>query len=243
MVKIDPSQRVSTGIDKLNEITNGGFIKNTVNLLSGPAGCGKTSFCLSFLYDGAKKGENGLYVSLEEQIDGLKAAAASIGFDEFDKLLQENKIVIFDVGKMKLDEGFEDFMSVDNILQHIQTLTKASGVHFDRVVIDSVSALSPTYETEGALRKAIFKLFMYLREGGVTTLVTGEVDEKDKTTRFGEGYLADSIVRLSWQPKVTEAAVYKIFIPKLRYSSKSNKEYQYNITDNGINISSEGISW
>jgi circadian clock protein KaiC len=242
-VDLDSTKRINTGIRELDEMTGGGLIKNTVTILAGPAGCGKTSFCLSFLYAGAKGGENGLYVSLEEEISGLKAAAKSIGLEDFEEMLDANKIVIFDIGKMKIETDFEEFMSVDNILKHIGVLTKGSGIRFERIVIDSLSALSPTYGSEGEIRKAFFRLFRVLREDNFTTFATTEVDEKEKTTRFGEAYLADTVVRLGWHPRVTETAVYTIQIPKMRYSYKSNKEYQYSITDYGIKISSEAMAW
>jgi len=243
MAKIDLEERVTTGIKELDEMTSGGLIKNTVTLIAGPSGSGKTLLGLTFLYAGAKLGENGLYVSLEEGMNGIRAAAKSIGLKDIDDLLEKRKIVIFDIGGMRLRDDFKEKMSVKNILNYIQSLATAAEFKFDRIVIDSVAALSPSYSTESELRRALFELFVNLREEGVTTIAITEVEEKEKTTRFGEAYLADTVIRLSMHPRLTEKSVFSIYVHKMRYSRKDSREYQYSITDEGIKISTQPIAW
>lgn len=243
MAGIDPRVRLRTGIKELDEMLNGGLIKNTITLISGPPGSGKTLMSLLFLYAGAKQGENGLYVSLEEDLSGIKCAAKSIGLKDFEKLLEKNKIVIFDIGKMRMDGSFEEVLNVENILKHVQTFTAGGNFKFDRIVIDSISALNPSYPAEGELRKALFRLFANLRDREVTTLAVTEVENSEVMTRHNEAYLADTVIRLNWNPRLRDKAAYLVSIPKMRYSYKSNKEFQYRISDEGIKISTQAQVW
>ncbi len=243
MAKINPKIRSSTGIKELDMMLNGGIIKNTVTLVSGPPGSGKTLLCLNFLYAGAKEGERGLYVSLEEELEGIICAAESIGLSKFKRFLKENKIVVLDIGTMRGDGELEEILTVENILKHIRTLKIASNLSFDRIAIDSISAMNPIYPTEGELRKALFHLFMKLREEKFTTMATTEIDRNVGITKYNEAYLADTIIRLRWSPKLTDKAVYSICIPKMRYSNKSDREYQYRITNKGIVISMHTQAW
>jgi len=243
MVKIDPKIRLSTGIKELDVMLNGGIIKNTVTLVSGPPGSGKTLLCLNFLYAGAKRGERGLYIALEEELNGIICAANSIGLSKFEKFLKDNKIVVLDIGTMRSNGEFEEILSVENILKHIRTLKVASNLNFERIAIDSISAMNPVYPTEGELRKALFYLFSKLRGEKFTIIATTEIDKNIGITRYNEAYLADTIIRLRWSPKLTDKAIYSISIPKMRYSDKSDREYQYRITDKGIMISMHAQAW
>lgn len=243
MADIDPAVRSRTDIKELDEMLNGGLIKNTITLISGPPGSGKTLIGLSFVYAGAKRGEGCLYVSLEEDLSGIKCAAKSIGLKDFEDFLEKNKIVLLDIGKMRMDGDFEDVLNVKNILKHVQTFTNGGSFKFERVVIDSISALDPSYPSEGELRKALFHLFTNLRERNVTTLATTEVEASDALTRHSEAYLADTVIRLNWNPRLSDKAAYLISVPKMRYSHKSNKEFQYRISDRGIKISTQAQVW
>lgn len=241
MAKIDPKVRLSTGIKELDAMINGGLIKNTVGIISGPPGSGKTLFSLNFIYAGAKQGENGLYVSLEEDLDGIICAAKSAGMKDFEELLGDNKIVVFDIGKMRMAGDFEGILNTKSVLKHIQALCTGADFKFQRIVIDSISAMSPSYQNNGEYRRALFHLFINLRDRCVTTLAIAE--DSGSEVRFNEAYLADVVIRLNWNPKLTDKGIYSIYIPKMRYSNKSDREYQYRITDEGIKISTQTQAW
>ncbi len=240
MAKIDPKTRLSTGIKELDAMINGGLIKNTVTIISGPPGSGKTLFSLYFVYAGAKRGENGLYVSLEEELAGIVCAAKSAGMADFEELLAEKKIVVFDIGRMRMAGDFEGILNAKSVLKHIQALGTGADFKFQRLVIDSISAMAPNYASEGEYRKALFHLFINLRDREATTLA---IAEDSAGERFNEAYLADTVIRLNWNPKLTDKGIYSIYIPKMRYSAKSDREHQYRITDEGIKISAQMQAW
>lgn len=243
MVKIDPKNRVKMGIEELDGMLSGGLIRNTVSLITGPPGAGKTSIALSFVNEGARNGENCLYISLEEEMEGIMAGAKSIGLKNFQKHLDDRKIVIFDVGKMRVEGEFEEILNIENILKHIQTLSLGAEFSFSRIVIDSISAMMPNYPSVGELRKALFHLFASLRDRRLTVLAITEIESRERISMFDEAYLADTIIRLAWNPKLTDKAIYTILIPKMRYSAKSDGEFQYRITDEGVKINVQSQVW
>ena len=74
-------ERVSSGITGLDKHMEGGFVKNSINLISGATGTGKTIFGLQYILDGLQKGENGVYISLEQEPEDIFADVAIFGWD------------------------------------------------------------------------------------------------------------------------------------------------------------------
>ena len=83
--------RVSTGVEGLDLIINGGLPKNSTTLISGPPGGGKSIFCFQFVYDGAKKGEKCLFLTLDKKVEGLLVQAKQLGFD-FQPAIEQNLV-------------------------------------------------------------------------------------------------------------------------------------------------------
>ncbi|MEM4293769.1 MAG: ATPase domain-containing protein, partial [Thermoplasmata archaeon] len=93
--------RVPTGIQGFDELINGGFPEGSINVISGPAGAAKSLFALHFVINGAEKyNENGVYFTVEEAAESLIKTARIFGFP-IDKLIQEKKVFIIDLGRLK----------------------------------------------------------------------------------------------------------------------------------------------
>jgi len=182
--------RVSSGIPGLDRRIGGGFIRGSVNLISGGAGTGKTIFALQFLQDGIQKGELGLFISMEEDLSELKDDAKSFGWD-FDRYEQQGTVKFMYFYPYDLS----DFQS-----QLISEITKIGAV---RVVIDSTSVFGMALEDEYEVRKQLYAFASQLKRLNCTTILTSEIvgdqalANSSSFSRFGvEEFVSDSVITL-----------------------------------------------
>lgn len=187
-------ERIKTYIPGFDKHIEGGFVMNSVNLLSGGPGTGKTVFSLQYLYDGVKKGDNGLFVSFEEEFDNLMGDAAVFGWD-FEKLQKEGKCIFLSC--KPLEEP--------NLQTKMQDLIRKYNVK--RVVIDSISIFSMMFKDDAyRVRKEFYKLARFLKDQGCTILLTAEISGEaplDITSGGGSlsrdgiiEFIADSVITL-----------------------------------------------
>ena len=221
------SKRVPTGIVGLDKIISGGFIPNSVNLVSGGAGTGKTVFALQFLYEGAKRGEKVLFISMEEDLNDLKDDAKVFGWD-FDKLEDEGK------AKFVYIYPYE--------ITNFQTLliNEITRVNAKRVVIDSTSVLGMALDNEFEVRKQLYALASQLKRVGCTSILTSEIvdTEANKFSRFGvEEFVADSVITMHYlrSPKNNKVAR-AMKIIKMRRTLIPHDPIKIKITKSGIKV-------
>ncbi len=184
-------KRISTGIPGFDKAIKGGLVDNSVNLLSGGTGTGKSIFSLQFLFNGAKEfKEKGLYISLEEPEEQLKAEAKEFGFD-FDKVSKKVKFVYMP------PYGVVNFL--DPLIRQIERFKP------DRIVIDSLTALVMPLEDDYERKKEIFGIIQTLKKLKCTSILTSEIpnsgDEESggKFSRFGvEEFLCDGLILLHY---------------------------------------------
>ena len=186
-------ERVKSGIGGFDNLIQGGFVPNSINLISGGTGTGKTIFCLQYLFNGAKEyNEKGIYISFEEQEQDLKDDVSGLGLS-FDKL--DNKIKFMYMPAY----GISNFIPLMKL--EIETF-KAK-----RVVIDSVTALAMPMEDEIERRKQIFRVRETLKSLNCTALLTSEVlsesamgsEALSTFSRFGiEEFFCDGVIVLHY---------------------------------------------
>jgi KaiC/GvpD/RAD55 family RecA-like ATPase len=215
-------ERLLTGIKGLDDLIEGGLKQKSINLVTGEAGSGKSTFAVHFLKEGTDKGEQGLYVSIEENKDKFFDNMKKFGFDlqalEKDNLLVFHKASVAEIRSF-LDEGivsFEQYFKTGNI---------------KRVVIDSVTALMLAYGAETTQRNSMMFLFETLERWGATVLITSELE--DGQARFGVEYLVDGIFRL-YSRKVGQERVRTLEVFKMRGTNHSKQEIVYRIGKGGI---------
>ena len=158
-------ERISSGIPKFDELIGKGFLRDTVNLIVGGAGSGKTIFATQFLVDGAKIGEPGILVTFEEKKNRFYADMKGLGWD-LEDLEKKKKFALIEytpeqVKKMLEEGGGEIEVVIENI--------KAK-----RLVIDSISSFALLFETDLEKREAALSLFELLKKWKVTALLTLE---------------------------------------------------------------------
>ena len=218
------AERVPTGIPGLDKLIEGGFIPGSSNLICGGTGAGKTIFCIQFLLDGLRKGENCLFLTLEEQPHDVISDVARFEWD-----LKKHK----DSGKLILEyrDPFQaaDFSAalIDKINEH-----KVS-----RVVVDSVSILGLYFKDPFEVRKELFKLVNSLKSAGVTALLTSEIPEDSKgLSRFGvEEFLTDGVVILNYLG-LGGGSYRSLQIRKMRRTTHGMDIYPFDLSKNGISV-------
>ena len=182
-----------TGIPGLDEILNGGLPNHILTLLSGTSGTGKTIFSFQWLFDGAKHGENGIYISITEPLFTAVRNIESMKFYDR-KIIDQEKIRLIDI-----KEGLglnQEVVDPQSILRYVEKQVKENNAK--RVVIDSITAILYTINDKAKIRQFIFELKKVLATLGCTTILTSEAPEIDKYSAYGiEEFVSDGIIILS----------------------------------------------
>jgi circadian clock protein KaiC len=227
-------RKTPTGIQGLDEITGGGLPSGRPTLASGGAGSGKTMFGLEFLVRGAVQyGEPGVFISFEEPIADLATNAASLGFD-LDRLVSEKKLFLdhVDISRAEIAETGE--YDLDGLFVRIADGVQRVGAK--RVVLDTIEALFGELPNPGILRAEIRRLFAWLKQRGLTTVITAEREGTGKLTRHGiEEFVSDCVILLDHRTR-DEISTRRLRIVKYRGSMHGTNEYPFLIDENGISV-------
>jgi len=226
--------KAATGIVGLDEITGGGLPRGRPTLISGGAGAGKTLFGLEFLVRGATQyGEPGVFMSFEESIPDLTKNVASLGFD-LDRLVADKNLFVDHVSLAHSESGETGEYDLEGLFIRIADAVQRVGAQ--RVVLDTVEALFGDLPNPGILRAEIRRLFNWLKEKGLTTVITAERDSPGKLTRHGiEEFVSDCVILLDHRIR-EEISTRRLRIVKYRGSTHGTNEYPFLIDDQGISV-------
>lgn len=225
--------KAPTGINGLDEITNGGFPKGRPVLICGSAGCGKTLFAAQFLVKGITDyNEPGVFMSFEESTSDLTENFKSLGFD-LEKLKAQKKLRIDHVRieRTEIEETGE--YDLDGLFIRLNYAIDAIGAK--RVVLDTIESLFSGMENMALLRSEIRRLFIWLKEKGVTALITGERGESSLTRQGLEEYVSDCVILLDFRV-IDQIATRRLRIVKYRGSTHGTNEYPFLIDEHGISV-------
>jgi circadian clock protein KaiC len=226
-------KKVLTGIKGFDEITLGGLPKGRPTLICGAPGSGKTLFGIEFIVNGAQNfNEPGVIMAFEEKGEELATNVASLGFD-LDKLQAEKRIKIdyVHIDKAEIEEtGEYDLSGLFIRLGHAIDSVKAK-----RVVLDTIENLFSGLSNEGILRSEIRRLFQWLKDKGVTTVITGERGTITLTRQGLEEYVSDCVVLLE-QRVVNQVSTRLLRIIKYRGTVHGTNEYPFLIDKDGISV-------
>ena len=222
-----------TGIQGLDEITGGGLPQGRPTLVCGSAGCGKTVLAMEFLLRGALQyNEPGVFMCFEETPEDLTKNFSSLGFDLND-LVARKKLAI-DYVRIERSE-IEETGEYDLEGLFIRLELAINSVKAKRVVLDTVEGLFASFTDEAILRAELRRLFRWLKEKGVTAIITGEQGEKT-LTRYGlEEYVADCVITLA-HGSAEQVATRRMRIVKYRGSLHGTNDYPFLIDEQGISI-------
>jgi circadian clock protein KaiC len=225
--------KAPTGIDGLDEITGGGLPRGRPSLVCGGAGCGKTLLAMEFLVRGAvEQGEPGVFVAFEETAEELAANVRSLGFD-LEKLIEQKKLTVDHVvveGTQIEENGEYDLNGLFIRLAYAIDSIKAK-----RVVLDTIETLFGGFSNQALLRAELRRLFRWLKERGVTAIITAERGEGTLTRQGLEEYVSDCVILLDH--RVTDqVSTRRLRVVKYRGTAHGTNEYPFLIDEDGFTV-------
>jgi circadian clock protein KaiC len=223
----------ATGIRGLDEVTQGGLPQGRPTLLCGSAGCGKTLFAMTFLYNGVVEyNEPGVFLAFEEQPEDLIKNVGSLNYD-IEELIAEKKLAIdhVEIDRTKIAESGE--YDLEGLFIRLGFAIDSIGAK--RVVVDTIETLFSGLENEQLLRSELRRLFEWLKSKGVTAVITGERGE-GTLTRYGlEEYVADCVILLDNRVH-DQLSTRRLRVVKYRGSAHGTNEYPFIIDEQGITV-------
>ena len=225
--------KAATGVHGLDEVTGGGLPRGRPTLVCGSAGCGKTLLAMEFLVRGAiDHGEPGVFMSFEETARDLTENVRSLGFD-LDALCSK-KLLRIDHVRIERSEiheaGDYDLEGLFVRLGHAIDSIKAQ-----RVVLDTIEALFGGFDNQGVLRAELRRLFGWLKDKGVTAVVTGERGTATLTRNGLEEYVSDCVILLDHRVD-EQVSTRRLRVVKYRGSLHGTNEYPFLIDQQGISV-------
>lgn len=224
-------KKCPTGIQGLDDITFGGLPLGRTALVCGAAGCGKTLLAMQFLVNGAQLyNEPGIFMSFEENETELAENFASLGVD-LNELTAQNKINLDYVHLDKNEIAEAGDYDLDGLFIRLDYAIQSIGAK--RVVLDTIEALFSGLSNTTILRAELRRLFRWLKERGVTAIVTGERGNGTLTRHGIEEYVSDCVILLEHKV-VDQISTRRLRIAKYRGSAHGTNEYPFLIDEQGI---------
>ena len=222
-----------TGIHGFDEITLGGLPKGRPTLVCGAAGCGKTLFGMEFLVRGATQfNEPGVFMSFEETKEELVANVTSLGFD-LENLIEKKKLAIdhVHIERSEIEETGE--FDLEGLFIRLGYAIDSIGAK--RVVLDTIESLFAGLPNQLILRAELRRLFRWLKNKGVTAIITGERGDETLTRQGLEEYVSDCVIFLDH--RVTEqTSTRRLRIVKYRGTVHGTNEYPFLIDGDGFSV-------
>jgi circadian clock protein KaiC len=225
--------KAPSGIQGLDEITGGGLPRGRPTLVCGAAGCGKTLFAMEFLIRGATEhGEPGIFMAFEETAKDLAENVRSLGFD-LERLQRSRKLAVdyVRVERAEIEEtGEYDLEALFIRLGHA-----IDAIGAKRVVLDTIESLFAGLSNQAILRAELRRLFRWLKERGMTAVITAERGEGQLTRHGLEEYVSDCVILLDHRVD-QQMSTRRLRIVKYRGSTHGTNEYPFLIDEQGISV-------
>jgi circadian clock protein KaiC len=226
-------RKAPTGIAGLDEITYGGLPEGRPTILCGGPGCGKTMLAVEFLVRGALEyGQPGVYMAFEETPDELATNVASLGFD-LKELISKKKLFMdyVRVERSEIQETGE--YDLEGLFIRLQSAIESVGAK--RVALDTLEALFGGFSNMGILRAEIRRLFRWLKDKGMTTVVTAERGDGTLTRHGLEEYVSDCVILLDHRV-IDQVSTRRLRVVKYRGTSHGANEYPFLIDERGLSV-------
>ncbi len=233
--------RITTGNSELDAMIFGGIPDGNHVLIAGGPGAGKTLASFEFLYKNALKGENGLFISLEEKASAIisNAKDAFSEFGDVDKLLDEQKIVVNEQNVEGLiaegESGGGRRYEFSKLMSDVVASIQSSNAK--RIVIDSVSVLRLLLKDKLEYRTLMISMLSVLKKNKTTSLSTLELQEYgvSRSIFYPEFFLYDGVIMLH-SPFGSATTAPSLQVVKMRGTDHSFQNIPYKITGSGVKL-------
>lgn len=222
------NRRVSSGVAGLDEMFGGGIPMGHIAVVIGSAGTGKTTLALQYIYDGLRKGESAIYISIEEGGESIVSTAASYGWD-LEEYIKKEKLKLLNL----------DFPDIKTTARRVKIefpqLIGSFGA--SRLVIDPITHFSMIFDDPIERRIRLVDLNKAIKKAGITALYTSEVDmiNPDHSKDGIIEYSADGILFLQ-QKEIANNIKLVMQVIKMRRTMHDRSYRPYDITGNGITV-------
>src|SRR5256886_5395030 len=222
-----------TGIQGLDEITGGGLPRGRPTLVCGGAGCGKTLLAAEFLVRGAVQfGEPGVFMSFEETEAELKGNVALLGFDLASLVLRKKILLDYVyIERSEIQETGE--YDLEGLFVRLSHAIDSIGAK--RVVLDTLEALFAGLPNEAILRAELRRLFRWIKDKGVTAVITAERGREQLTRHGLEEYVSDCVILLDHRV-CDQIATRHLRVVKYRGALHGTNEFPFLIGDEGLSV-------
>jgi circadian clock protein KaiC len=231
--KLTPLRKAPTGIQGLDEITHGGLPRGRTTIVCGGPGCGKTMLGIEFLVRGALEfNEPGVIMAFEETPQDMARNVASLGFD-IQELADKKKLFLdyVYVEPSQIQETGE--YDLEGLFIRLQNAVNTVGAK--RIMLDTVEALFGGFSNPGVLRAEFRRLFRWLKDHRLTTIVTAERGEGTLTRQGLEEYVSDCVILLDHRIN-DQISARRLRIVKYRGTRHGADEYPFLIDERGMSI-------
>jgi circadian clock protein KaiC len=226
-------KKAPTGIAGLDELTEGGLPAGRSTLVCGGPGCGKTLLAATFLVSGAvDHNEPGVFLSFDERVADLGVNTASLGFDL--PRLQERGLVAADhvyIERENIEETGE--YDLEGLFVRLDHAIRRVGAR--RVVLDSIDTLFAGIPNLAIVRSELRRLLGWLKERGLSTMITAERGEQTLTRHGVEEYVSDCVILLDHRV-IDEISTRRLRVVKYRGAAHGTNEYPFLIDRDGIMV-------
>jgi len=218
------ARRLATGIPGLDKLIQGGFLENSVNLVTGETGTGKTMFACQFIWHGLQKGETGVYITLEEDPEDIREDARQFGWD-FEKYEKKGLFNII----------YHDPAQINNLGSVI--IDEVKRLKAKRLVVDSTSVVGMSIEFPFQIRKVLLNIVNTIKRSECTAVLISESPEGSKMlTRFGiEEFVVDGVIMLRYS-SIGERAFGLIEVRKMRRTKHAHGTFDIQISSDGMEV-------
>ncbi|WP_322515252.1 circadian clock protein KaiC [Rhodopseudomonas palustris] len=222
-----------TGIDGFDELTLGGLPTGRPSLICGSAGCGKTLFASTFLINGARHyGEAGVFVTFEERAVDIVDNVESLGFG-LQQLIDDSRVLIEHIAIDPSEVAEVGDYDLEALFLRLEYAVDQIGAK--RIVLDTIESLFSAFQNPAVLRAEIRRLFDWLKQKGLTAVITGERGDGTLTRQGLEEYVSDCVILLDHRVD-QQISTRRLRIVKYRGTAHGTNEYPFLIDEDGFSV-------
>lgn len=227
-------ERVKTGVKGLDNLIEGGFVKSSVNLVTGAPGTGKSIFGCQFIHQGLANGETAMFLTLEEGMARVKKIMNLHGMSP-DKYIDGGKLFVFDLGIAMQAGGGSGTVEPTTFQQLAELINSILMLGATRCVVDSISPLLANYETTNHYRRDLARFCRFLQDNNLTCILIADKSQGSLEAARPEEYICDSVLHLDLD-REGDNLKRDFEVRKMRFTNFNSTAHTYAIGMSGLDV-------